>query len=168
MKNRLLLCCIIAITIVLLCFVLCVRREKKSIPLFNDVSFGMTPTQVTRQLGAYFDFCQDTGGTNKTTYLYETKVLNNNAIVTCYFLNDKQLTEVSIKWNQNNQDLYENICACIYDHYSTHKHFFTKESHPYGEKYVRLLTGIDNGVTGFFYTIYRSDEYILISCIDNS
>ena len=168
MAKKLLLLGIVVAMILVICFVLCSIREAKAIPLLHSVCFGMTPKQVMKQLGDYLDICQDIGGTDKTAYLYEISVLDCDATVTCFFLNDQHLTEVEIRWDVNRPDVYDRAYSCLYEYYSNNKNFFTKESQHPDEKYVRTLIGIDDGVTGLFYSFYSTDDYIIILCTDNS
>ena len=143
-------------------------RDNKEIPLFTDMYFGMTPLQVNKQLGQYYDACLDDGISDKTSYSYQVKVLGYDAIVTCYFLNNKQLTDFTIKWNGNDDNISKQAYNCLYDFYSTNKDFFSEEKQYYNDKHATISIGIDNKITGIFYYIYHTDEYIMISGIEHS
>lgn len=144
------------------------NRDTKEIPLFTNIHFGMTPLQVNKQLGKYYDSCLDDGISNKTSYTYQTEILGSDAIVTCYFLHDKQLTDFSIKWNGNDNNISKQAYNCLYDFYSTNKNFFLEKKQYDNDKYATISLGIDNNITGIFYYIDHTDEYIIISGIEHS
>lgn len=135
-------------------------RMEKEIPLLHDAAFGQRPAQITRRLGEVVEFQDDIDDTGKTVYTYRTEVLGCDAMVSCFFWKDRRLTELVIRLHESDDDLYDRVYACIRDHYSENKNFFTKEH----QNPDRITTGIDDGTAGIFYSIQRTDEFISIQC----
>lgn len=160
-----------AIPIIFVLLIICgifAMLTQKNIPLADGLRFGMSPKQATKVLGEHIEVEFDAGGTGKSVYTYKAKVLDQDAVVTCYFLNDNQLTEVDFRWETSTKELYNQVYTCVYDHYHDKKDFFVKNENTSDSETKRTSLGIDNGVTGIFYTLYETSTSLEISCIDLS
>lgn len=155
------------IVVVLLCFLWILRMNINTIPLLENVKFGSTPRQVTKQLGTYSDIQYDVAGTGKTAYTYKTTVLDAEATVTCYFLNNFRLVQASVVWDNYSDVLYDQVYDCLFYHYSSYKHFFVNKDTLNAPR-AEFSIGIDNGVTGLVYSIYPTNDSLRVLCIDNS
>ena len=153
--------------VLLFCLTVFYTDSAAAIPLLDGLRFGSTPKQVTRQLGESFEISHDAAGTGKTVYRYKTAVFGHEAVVTCYFLNNRRLTETSITWNTNNADLYNQIYTCLYDYYSGNKYFFEEDTQMIDTQ-SKIFMGLDRGATGLYYTIISTTEFLTVQCVDNS
>lgn len=167
MRKKALPAGIAVIIILATCLSIHFFRSAKPILFLDNIHFGSSPRQVTRLLGEPLTVNHDVAGTGKTVYTYKATVLESEATVTCYFINNKQLSEVSLTWGENSINLYDRIYTCLYDHYSSNAHFFVKQDTSSANQ-IKTSIGIDNGVTGLFYTIHSVDTSITVLCIDNS
>ena len=94
--------------------------------------------------------------------------MGHDAYVICWFLDDKNLTEVSVRWSEQDTALFEQVYNCLYEYYSSHKDFFVKDTMESDELNGRVSIGIDNGATGLFYSIQTAEDGLYILCVDNS
>ena len=162
---------IIAIPIVLFLLVVlltCIMKKNNQIPLIDGLRFGMSPKQATKVLGDYYNIEYHAGDTGKSVYTYKTKVLGQDATAICYFSNNRKLTEMSICWDGNSGELYDQAYTSLFDHYSNDKHFFVKENDAVNQEEKHVSLGLDNGTTGVFYHLYKTNTAFIISCIELS
>lgn len=168
MAKKIMILSILGIIGLIVCFVAFNVRTTKTIPLMNSFYFGMTPREVTQQLGETFDIQHDVGSTGKTTYSYKIPVLEYEANVIFFFLDNERLTEVDIIWSTSSDDLYDRVHNVLYEFYSKSDQFFSKEHQNNDDSNVTTSLGIDDGTTGVYYSISRTDSSIIILCVDNS
>ena len=167
MKNgkKYLLTVIPIVIVVLIICLFFTANTTKSIPLADGLRFGMSPKQAAKVLGEHCQVEYDAGTTGKNAYTYKAVVLDQEATVTCYFWNDRQLTEVVFLWESESAELSDQAYTCIYDHYHNKNDFFTKEDNDSNAETKRTSLGIDNGVTGIFYNLYETHTSLQISCL---
>lgn len=139
-------------------------KNAKPIPLLEKFYFGISPKIVERQLGKPVDVKIEPGGSDKMVYSYDAIVLDEQAAVACFFQNDRKLTEVHLQWNNNSTELYERIYACLFARFNNHKDFFIKKA----DDKSKTVIGIDNGISGLFFSIYLETDCIRVICVDNS
>ena len=168
MKKYLMIAFVVILLALLVIWVIPSADANKSIPLVDGLRFGMTPQQAEKVLGESCEVEQDIGGSGKNAYTYKTVVLGHEAVVTCYFLNDRQLTQVDFSWDINTAELYDRAYACILEQYRGDKNFFEKETGQPSPESKCVSLGVDDSVTGLFYHLYAFDTSLLITCVDNS
>lgn len=156
---------ILLLLVVLLTYVL---RQNNQIPLIDGLRFGMSPKQAAKVLGEPCTIEHDAGNTGKSVYAYQSNVLGQAANVSCYFSNNRKLTEVSIRWENNSADLYEQAYTCLFSYYSNDKHFFVKEQDTVNTEEKHIALGLDDGTTGIFYNLYETSTSFSVSCIELS
>ena len=164
MKKYLLIILVIILVLVIVCFVSVVLTYEP-IPLADGLRFGMSPKQVAKVLGKHYEVEYDAGSTGKAVYTYQTVVLGQDAVVTCYFWMGRELTEVVFQWQTNPAELCNQAYMRIYDHYHNKKDFFTKEDHDSSTEEKHISLGTDNGLTGIFYNLYETSTVLRISCV---
>lgn len=131
------------------------------IPLVDGLSFGMPSWEAERLFGEACQVELNVADTGKTMYIYQYEVLEQPAKITCFFTQDNELTEVHFQWDDCTSDVYDQAYTCLHGHYSDHRDFFEKTEN---ENSVSL--GTDNGATGMFYSIYKDDTSVRITCIN--
>lgn len=166
-KKYLLIAIPVVLALVIFCLFFTVGTARK-IPLADGLRFGMSPKQAAKVLGEPYQVELDASLTGKNTYTYNTVVLDQEAIVTCYFWNDKQLTEVVFQWATDPKELSAQAYAYLYDHFSHRRDFFTMEDCDLDTKANHISVGIDNGLTGTFYNLYTTDTSLQITCLELS
>lgn len=139
-------------------------KKSKPIPLLEDVYFGMSPKAVEKQLGGSSEISRDITSSDKTIYIYNAVIQGQDATITCFFQNDRKLTEVHLRWNSNSPELFDWVYSCLFECFSDKKDFFVKSSDEPG----RIDIGLDNGVTGLFFSVYSDKNCINVICVDNS
>lgn len=144
--------------------------EMKILPLLanHSIYWGMSPTQLNKQLGSHTNVISSYCDTDKTVYTYKTTVLGYNATMICYFVNNRQLTQVDIEWDAEVNDLFETVFDCLLSFYCANEDFFCKPKEYIDKDSFKASIGIDNGITGVFYSIYGTNEKLQISCINNA
>lgn len=164
MKKYLPIMFIIILAVVIVCCVSVVLTYEP-IPVTDGLRFGMSPKQVAKVLGKHYEVEYDAGSTGKAVYSYQTVVLGQDAVVTCYFWMGRELTEVVFEWQTNPAELRNQAYMRIYDHYHKKKDFFTNEVHNSSAEEKHISLGIDNGLTGIFYNLYETSTALRISCV---
>lgn len=167
-KKRIIVFFIILICLFIMSLLIYHAVFYKPIPLVDGLAFGISPQRANSLFGAYDQKEDNTCNTGKNTYDYQTNVLGREAKISCFFLNDKELTDFHIEWINCDDSLFQDVYSSLYSHYSQKADFFekTEESDQRGNS--RITIGIDNGVTGIFYTIVKTGNTVTLSCVDNS
>ena len=140
----------------------------KPIPLVDGLSFGVSPQRTKSLFGAHFEKEENTCDTGKNTYAYHAKILGHNATVSCSFMNNKELSDVQIEWNNCDDALFQDVYSNLYSYYSKKESFFENTDEAEQKGNVRVTIGIDNGETGLFYTIEKRGKTVTVYCVDNS
>ena len=125
----------------------------------------MSPKQAKKILGEHTEKKYDLGVTGKYIYTYKTVVFDKNATVICYFVNDRNLTDMYINWEGNIDGIRPQVRDCIYDCYHTRRYFFERQSTSETSVEKSSSMGIDNGNIGNFFDIYETPELLSVSCI---
>lgn len=159
---------LVIVVLLIAFFALISLQDEKEIPLVEGLRFGMSPQKTVKMLGDPIEMISNAGDSEKTVYCFQTSVLGQDARITCYFQNDKQLAEVHFRWETGESSLYDQVYECVHSHYSDKRDFFLKSYEETGSETMRVSIGTDNGVTGLFYDIVKDDSSILVTCIDNS
>ena len=127
---------IIFFVILTFAFIVCLtifQKAERKIPLFNDnpIYFGDTPNAVQKKIGAPSRVTADVCDTNKTAYDFTATILNNDASVVCYFVEDKRLAEVTIHWYLTDkvsaEALFLKAETLLTNTYSSKNNFFKNE-----------------------------------------
>ena len=155
---------LISATLGLTCF-LFYDRINNQIPIIDGMFFNMSPKQAEKILGKHFEMECDIDVTGKYIYSYKATVLDKEATVICFFVNDKKLTDMYIRWDSDFDGIRAQARDCIYDYYHKHRYFFERQSTPVSSVETCISMGIDNGNIGTFYDIYETHELLSISCI---
>lgn len=168
MKKKMIIAGIIFLCLFILGLCLYHGLCYKPIPLVDGLFFGVSPQRTNALFGTYIEKEENTCDTGKNTYDYQTVILGQEAQVSCSFLNDKKLSDVSITWHDCDEAFFQQVYSTLYSYYRPKNNFFenTEEMNQKGTS--RITIGLNNGTTGIFYTITKSGTTVTITCIDNS
>ena len=166
-KTTIAVAIIICILLASACLSYFYQRSSGNIPMLNEyrLKYGSSPSYVKKQLGEALKIIEDICDTNQTAYEYNAELLNHNASITCYFIENRKLIQVDIKWTLDSSDMAKELCSkaesILIEAYASEDDYFYKSA----ENYVSL--GKNNGATGVFYKITIEENILFISCIDN-
>lgn len=166
-KTRIIVLCVV---ILIFCLGLLLFNVifNKPIPIVDGLSFGVSPRKTERLFGAYYEKQSNIGDTGKTDYVYKAELLGSDAIITCSFIEDKKLSDVNIQWDNCEDALFQNVYSKLYSYYGKKEHFFVKTEEDDQKGNIRIKMGIDNGVTGVFFTLIKNGTSVMVYCVDNS
>ena len=168
MKKRLLIVIIIAAVLVAAlggAYLLSYDRINNQIPLIDGMYFNMSPKQTTKILGEPSEMEHDANVSGKYIYTYKTAVFDKKATVTCFFVDDRKLTEVYIDWEGDVEGIGTQVRDRIYDCYHDHRYFYERESTSATSVEKHRSMGIDNGAVGTYFGIDETPTHLSVSCI---
>lgn len=137
-------------------------RTDLSVPLVEDLEFRISPEKTAKLFGQAYETVPNYMDTGKTLYRYTTSVMGQSAQISCCFHDDRRLVDIWFQWDQDIDQIYNQVYACLHAYYSDHKDFFIET----GENSITL--GTDNGVTGLRYRITKNSDSVVVFCMDHS
>ena len=160
---------VFAFSAVLLIAFLCILgRPKKTIPLVDGLYWDASPKQVSQILGDSNKIIVNSCDTGKNEYQYKTRIFGEEATIVCFFLNENCITDIYITWDNCSPTVYEKVYECLYSYYCNNKYFFVEEGEEIKNDYSYCRIGTNNGTTGIFYEIKKTDTVVSVTCINNS
>lgn len=138
-------------------------NEEKPIPLVDNLCFGMSPEQVSDVLGERIPPTPlDVAITELNAYEYRAEVLGTEASIFCYFWKDRYLTQVYILWETDSDIIFDEAYRILYEHFSQEEDFFEHTDDPARGEKERLSIGVDDGATGQFFKIIRTEDSVMV------
>ena len=172
--KKMAVCLVALFTIILIVMVLIFshNNRKFSVAVLKDynICYGDSPRAVASKTSGTCIEKEQLASSNQTVYTYETEILDMSAKMSCYFLNDKHLSEVEIMIQGNEIEqtatLFERAKEIIKESYKNEDSFVCGDIVFYDESTYSLSLGLKDGAVGIDYTILVKDNTLFITCVD--
>lgn len=172
--KKLTVCLVVLFTTILIVMLLILPNNNKkfSIAVLEDynICFGDSPKAVASKIYGTCIEKEQLAYSNQTVYTYETDILDMSAKMSCYFLNDKHLSEVDViiqsKESEQTAAMFERVKEIIQESYKNEDSFVCRDVVFYDENTYSVSLGVEEGAVGIDYTILVKDNTLCITCID--
>ena len=172
--KKVVVCLVVLFTTILIVMVLIFshNNRKFSVAVLKDYSicYGDSPRAVASKISGTCIEKEQLVSSNQTVYTYETEIFDMSAKMSCYFLNNKHLSEVDIMIRGNGLEqtatLFERAKEIIKESYKGEDSFVCRNIVFYDESTYSVSLGLNDGAVGIDYTILVKDNTIFITCVD--
>ncbi len=171
-RTMIILIGLLAITLIVV-MTLIVNNNGIIVPLLRQyaVCFGDSPQRALSKIQGELMYEKHLTYTDQTVYTYRMKVLDKDADVSFYFLDNRTLYEVDISYtNMNDEQLKEMFVRakeCIEAVLKDNPNYYCDNIEYIKENEYSLSLGQRKGAISISYMIIAKDNNLTIICIDN-
>ena len=170
-------CVLIGVFVLLILFIACAFSVKGHyieilfIPQ-QGFGFGASSQKADAVFGAPTKTEKNVCDTGQTMRVYESFILDKNAVITCYFTPGNKLIEMDIRWETDSIEdahgLMDGITHIITDTSRDFEGFYKSETKSDSSGVASISLGVNSGATGLIYSVDRTDvavnlQYVLIN-----
>lgn len=162
------------LAVCLILFIACafsVKRHYIEIPFIpqQGIGFGASSQKADAVFGAPTKTEKNVCDTGQTMRVYESFILDKNAVITCYFTPGNKLIEMDIRWETDSIEdahrLMDGVTHTITDTYRDYEGFYNSEMRSDSSGVESIALGVDNGAAGFQYAVDRMDMTVNLQCV---
>ncbi len=171
-KVMVYLIALFAAILIVMALIFSYNNRRFAVAILKDfnVCYGDSPRAVASKISGTCIEKEQLDSVNQTVYTYETIIFDMSAKMSCYFLNDKHLSEVDIMIQGNGIEqtatLFERAKEIIKESYKNEDSFLCRDIVFYDESTYSLSLGLKDGAVGIDYTILVKDNTLFITCVD--
>lgn len=135
----------------------------------NNICFGDSPKRIEAKIpGIVVKEKEDLSEGNLTYYTYEIVMLEKDARMECYYLNNKNLREMNIVFfgleNDEIDSLFVSIREMIIEEYKGNPDFFINDIIRRDKDWYYLSIGLNFGATDISYRLEVRGETLSVNC----
>ncbi len=171
-KNTLGITVVLLVLFVILLVFFLPGKEKHAVPFLSqyDIFFGDSPRTVATKIPCNPVGEEQLNYTNQTLYTYSITILGSEAVMNCFFIGNRYLTEVDIiipgVSNKQLSDLFDQAKAILIEEYQDRESFRFGDTVYTDDQSYYLSLDMSNGATGLNYMLLVTGNELHISCVD--
>jgi hypothetical protein len=135
-----------------------------------NICYGDSPKTVASKISGTCIEREQLSYANKTVYTFETKIFDTSTEMSCFFLNDKHLSEVYVTIQANETEqitaLFERAVDIIRETYGKEDTFICRDIVFNNDGSYSQSLGLKDGAVGIDYMVLAKDKALYVTCVD--